>query len=1074
MCNEQFPCGQGALCIVTSDGPICKCPTGQIGNPFPGGSCTIDQCSNQRPCKNPLVCINGRCKNKCDSGIVCGVGATCDSSTGRCVCEPNFVGTPDSICMPPILQPACNTKCGENAHCEYGLIENVCVCNSGTYGNPYELCQSEKNFKCTESSCGRNAVCTRGINSIECTCKPGFHGNPYTTCHDIDECSSQVCAENAVCINTIGSFDCKCKDNYNGNPFIICSPIDKSICTNPTTCKCDNTNVLCPSGYSCEKGQCKDLCAKKKCGPHAACNPNNKGECVCIQGYSGNPNDLTKGCQTAIGQCQTDLECGDSEICFKNGRGFRKCVDGCTKLQCGPNSVCITSHHQSNCFCIDPYKGNPLDLNRGCQLEDRAVNPHPSGCEAVACGKNEKCKMDKDVPVCHCEELYVWNPVTSACEKPSLPDCTSDDQCHETDSCRPDDLGVLKCQPICIKYNCPPNSLCVAKAHVGECVCIPGYSGHVNDRFGCRSEQHNQCTSNVQCAESEMCIKHQGVSKCISACSSLRCGPNAVCVTNNHIAQCQCVKDGSYLGDPLDLKKGCEKVPCVYNEDCPPHQLCNRMDHKCDDICNPSLCGENAICTVRNRMHVCHCPNGFHPNPHPEIECVPDTACSSSSCHPSAICEMSNAGAICKCPSKHIGDPYTKGCILQVEGECPKGNKDCPNGFICKKNKCINVCENACGPNSLCKISNGNPECSCPAKLLSLAGNAKNGCIRQVRKCSSDVECDDNGICDNQQCKSLCKQSKDCYDGETCVGNFCVLKCSNSAQCPSEIQTCNANGICQLGCRSNKNCLDDEICLNGECQKLCSENSASCGPNALCTAKNHKILCRCPDDFEPNPTPDQGCVRVPSSCSASQKCPKGYSCIENRCTFICSNENKNRNNVNNDCAIGERCLNDATSGKSFCSKVCYTNNNCLPGEICSENGICLPGCLSDADCPYQQICYQTKCKCDKGFINTAQGCGDVDECLENPCHPSAICENTPGSYRCLCPESMVGDPYGSSGCTKSNKCKKNEECLENFSCYDGQCVDLCSSSIKTCAKSAVCQVEDHVASKFTLLQINKL
>lgn len=97
-CNDYY-CGQSAICIVTRDGPTCKCPQGLLGNPFPGGICVTDQCSSTQPCSDHQVCIGGRCKHRCEN-IVCGVGATCDQSTGRCVCEPNFVGSPDYLCMP--------------------------------------------------------------------------------------------------------------------------------------------------------------------------------------------------------------------------------------------------------------------------------------------------------------------------------------------------------------------------------------------------------------------------------------------------------------------------------------------------------------------------------------------------------------------------------------------------------------------------------------------------------------------------------------------------------------------------------------------------------------------------------------------------------------------------------------------------------------------------------------------------------------------------------------------------------------------------------------------------------------
>lgn len=96
------------MCIVTNSGPTCKCSPGEVGNPFPGGSCSTDQCSSNRPCAEPQVCINGRCKQKCD-GVVCGVGATCDNASGKCVCEPFFVGNPEMLCMPRKLFKCCVT-----------------------------------------------------------------------------------------------------------------------------------------------------------------------------------------------------------------------------------------------------------------------------------------------------------------------------------------------------------------------------------------------------------------------------------------------------------------------------------------------------------------------------------------------------------------------------------------------------------------------------------------------------------------------------------------------------------------------------------------------------------------------------------------------------------------------------------------------------------------------------------------------------------------------------------------------------------------------------------------------------
>ncbi|XP_025836180.1 neurogenic locus notch homolog protein 2-like [Agrilus planipennis] len=101
---DRVLCADGAQCIVTSSGPTCKCLEGSIGNPFPGGKCTTDICSPKNPCPEPSVCVSGRCKQKCED-VICGVGAHCDQGSNKCVCNLNFIGNPNILCMPPITAP---------------------------------------------------------------------------------------------------------------------------------------------------------------------------------------------------------------------------------------------------------------------------------------------------------------------------------------------------------------------------------------------------------------------------------------------------------------------------------------------------------------------------------------------------------------------------------------------------------------------------------------------------------------------------------------------------------------------------------------------------------------------------------------------------------------------------------------------------------------------------------------------------------------------------------------------------------------------------------------------------------
>lgn len=120
-----------------------------------------------------------------------------------------------------------------------------------------------------------------------------------------------------------------------------------------------------------------------------------------------------------------------------------------------------------------------------------------------------------------------------------------------------------------------------------------------------------------------------------------------------------------------------------------------------------------------------------------------------------------------------------------------------------------------------------------------------------------------------------------------------------------------------------------------------------CGPNAICSCTNHAITCTCPLGFHGNPTPEQGCVRVPNICQTPQDCPSQHLCVSGLCQCQCSEQNN--------CAQGEHCKN------GICVKICYGDSNCLPGELCID-GACEAGCTSDVGCKRDEVCINSKCR----------------------------------------------------------------------------------------------------------------
>ena len=113
---------------------------------------------------------------------------------------------------------------------------------------------------------------------------------------------------------------------------------------------------------------------------------------------------------------------------------------------------------------------------------------------------------------------------------------------------------------------------------------------------------------------------------------------------------------------------------------------------------------------------LCLTVNAAHQNPKSDDPCDP------SPCGPGAICTINSSGnAICRCEPGLIPCPDT------ITGCCPECvyNPDCPMGFICLNNHCVekpdpDPCDpSPCGPGTICTTnSNGNPICRCEPGLI--------------------------------------------------------------------------------------------------------------------------------------------------------------------------------------------------------------------------------------------------------------------------------------------------------------------------------------------------------------------
>lgn len=70
------------------------------------------------------------------------------------------------------------------------------------------------------------------------------------------------------------------------------------------------------------------------------------------------------------------------------------------------------------------------------------------------------------------------------------------------------------------------------------------------------------------------------------------------------------------------------------------------------------------------------------------------------------------------------------------------------------------------------------------------------------------------------------------------------------------------------------------------------------------------------------------------------------------------------------------------------------------------------------------------------------------------------CQNTEGSYICVCPHGLVGDPI-QAGCKQPGDCFADSDCPATAACVDNRCTNPCDTST-TCGKNAKCFARGHV------------
>ncbi|KAL7061149.1 hypothetical protein AAHC03_09526 [Spirometra sp. Aus1] len=388
------------------------------------------------------------------------------------------------------------------------------------------------------------------------------------------------------------------------------------------------------------------------------------------------------------------------------------------------------------------------------------------------------------------------------------------------------------------------------------------------------------------------------------------------------------------------------------------------------------------------------------------------------------ICRNTPGSFECVCKS---------GYSLSRDGECIDIDECKQNRTICRRGyKCRNIL--------------GSYQCirQVPCGFGYILNPDTQEC-EDIDECKADPDiCGPNMLCVNVRGGMRCMTKK-------CPGKQRRDSSGNCAPCPSgyefneRLSSCDDINECALNstlCRPFEKCTNrpgDYICepklrcenglqINADgtsCEDIdeCTTQAFRCQYHEICVNTNGSYYC------------------APSPCHSTEifdyekrecTCPHGYRHKNGECVDIdeCAEEVAGVTNLNPLCKDGKTCVNTPGGYR------CVTISGCPAGfkrnsirEPCTDIDECATGL---AKCGLNMHCENTigsyRCLCQRGYKNVNDtACVDIDECkvfssVESCADPRARCVNTAGSYKCICPNGFVWHGYPVYACKDVNEC----------------------------------------------------
>uniref|UniRef100_A0A8W8NDF3 Fibrillin-1 n=1 Tax=Magallana gigas TaxID=29159 RepID=A0A8W8NDF3_MAGGI len=676
-------------------------------------------------------------------------------------------------------------------------------------------------------------------------------------------------------------------------------------------------------------------------------------------------------------------------------------------------------------------------------------------------------------------------------------------------SASPVDVDIILCSGCNSHGDCNYNitrSSTSSMFKLASCVCYTGYDGDdcENDADACTQ---NPCPLGRNCTDltpqEEVALgRGYNCSDCPAGFADIdnkcedvnECNSTSTNTCDSLTQECENT-EGSFL---CNCKNGYRKVG----------QACEDIDE-----CTEATSGCQQVCTNTPGSYSCSCVVGHTlKSDNKTCEAPVTDLCAAAGLSCEYTCDNSTGTFVCVCPSGFELESNGENCTDIDEcqrGVCSQGcvnsigsyNCSCFTGYSLSSDQ--TTCTACVPPNygdnceSLCQCGSGVDRCDSVSGCVCLFGWAGSRCDQDVDECTDNPAiCGSDKICHNLQGSYRC----DCRPGFTKNGTNCidVNECSNAAthNCSESSSTClNNDGGYTCQCKAgyvqqtSYVCQDFDECAAGSdgCSQTCTnvDGGFNCGCEFGFSLGDDRKSCQKVADIcslFPALNCSYGCKQDPNNATIGYCfCEAGYS-LNAQDKQSCIDVNECLNSTTNKCSFPNNCVNTPGSYNCTCpigyslendGRTCTECDGFYYGEGCKTPCNCGAGasgcdkvlgcqcktgwagakcdadideCVSGTPCTgANQVCQNTpgsyRCICETGYNETSPGnCTDIDECVTNPC--SQVCSNTPGSYSCSCHAGfrLVG----------TSQCEDYDECSAPVSPCDQICTNAIGSYKCSC------------------------